>query len=421
MIGSLLQAVLDQPDDDAIRLVYADAIEDRNYAEYIRLDITADPHDLEAWNKNCERRRELLTPVTAKNWFPGFWNDLPSVMVRSSGKIEYYNAVTDELCWVTVNNGFVEELFCTWNDWASHHSSVLARHPIQIVNLATWPVLSGPWKNVESLLKHYWPRIRFKQMTEHDRYAKHVIADFTATHYKPGDKVKFLGPKDERLEGVVIGGYQVDASFGTTWVILNDGQIVEIDGEEISAVPEDVSLVAPDYCSKYLSDPDAVLVKLYELEWLSVADVRREYFMSDKRRSYIYGKGRGKREYHSAPFSHGVDAIMNQLNGDFKTDYNVCFLNRYDSPQDHLGWHADDSPTMDRSHPIAVISVGAEREIWWRKNGQTGVVPWENRQRLRHGSLFVMPRWFQDHFQHRIPKADRDCGTRISMTFRRYV
>jgi alkylated DNA repair dioxygenase AlkB len=76
---------------------------------------------------------------------------------------------------------------------------------------------------------------------------------------------------------------------------------------------------------------------------------------------------------------------------------------------------------MDSAHPIAVVSFGCEREIWWRKIGEKGVVPPENRQLLRHGSLFVMPAGFQDLYEHRIPKSPGTTHTRISLTFRRYI
>ncbi len=47
-------------------------------------------------------------------------------------------------------------------------------------------------------------------------------------------------------------------------------------------------------------------------------------------------------------------------------------------------------------------------------------MPPENKQRLKSGSLFVMPAGFQDLYHHRIPRSDRECGTRISLTFRRH-
>lgn len=158
--------------------------------------------------------------------------------------------------------------------------------------------------------------------------------------------------------------------------------------------------------------------------WIQVTPARLECFMSADPSTYTYGSGVGVRTYTPVPYSDEVTFIQNHLNFQLRQknwSYNVCFLNRYDNSQMQLGWHADDSPGMDMDHPIAVVSFGQPREIWWRPNGQTGVVPPEQRQLLEHGSLFIMPAGFQRTHQHRIPKGDREMSTRVSMTFRHYV
>jgi hypothetical protein len=47
-----------------------------------------------------------------------------------------------------------------------------------------------------------------------------------------------------------------------------------------------------------------------------------------------------------------------------------------------------------------------------------GTIPNEWRQLLGDGSLFIMPAGMQDSHKHKIPKHDRDCGPRVSLTFR---
>lgn len=164
-----------------------------------------------------------------------------------------------------------------------------------------------------------------------------------------------------------------------------------------------------------------------DLTWLEVTEARKEYFMSDRPRSYVYKTWEGGREYHSAPFTEQVQSLLNTLNAKtgpsehVRGQYNVCFLNRYDDQKNHLGWHADDSPEMDHDHPIAVVSFGAEREIWWKPKMHKGPIPPEWRRVLQHGSMFFMPAGFQKTHLHRIPKADRPVGVRVSLTFRHYV
>lgn len=180
-------------------------------------------------------------------------------------------------------------------------------------------------------------------------------------------------------------------------------------------------MMTPSYFADFVPYPDFNFMHLRDdLQWLEVTEARKEYFMSDVSRSYTYGKGDYAREYHSNPYSPIVERMQADLNETTHCQYNVCFLNRYDTQKHQLGWHADDSPSMDSNHPIAVISFGAEREIWWKLQSDKGVVPAQQRCKLEHGSLFVMPAGFQELYFHRIPKADREVGIRISLTFRRY-
>jgi alkylated DNA repair dioxygenase AlkB len=176
-----------------------------------------------------------------------------------------------------------------------------------------------------------------------------------------------------------------------------------------------------DYDKNWREYADLVLAHLLgDLTWLEVTPARKEYFMSDRPRSYAYKTFDGVRDYQSSPYTDKVDRIRHLLNVP-GVDYNVCFLNRYDGQHNQLGWHADDSPEMDHDHPIAVVSFGAAREIWWKPKDFKGEVPPEWRRKLEHGSLFVMPAGFQRDYLHRIPKAGRDVGVRVSLTFRRYV
>lgn len=160
---------------------------------------------------------------------------------------------------------------------------------------------------------------------------------------------------------------------------------------------------------------------LNDLTWLNVTEARKEYFMATENLSYTYGSGVAARTYTSSTFTEQVSQMLNSLNDEYKCNYNVCFLNRYDSLKNQLGWHADDSPEMNPEHDICVISFGAEREIWWKLKEVKGNLPPENKQILHNGSLFIMPAGFQKNHFHKIPKADKNCDIRISLTFRNYI
>lgn len=176
----------------------------------------------------------------------------------------------------------------------------------------------------------------------------------------------------------------------------------------------------PVYESVYIDKHEVFELLRNEVLWVNRDAPRDECFMATETLEYTYGKG-FTRTYNSVPLHNLVQEIMDKLNSDFGCQYNVCFLNYYKSEKEQLGWHSDDSPEMDPTHPIAVVSFGATREIWIKEKEVTGNIPDDNKYKLENGSLFVMPSGFQETMLHKIPKADRPCGGRISLTFRKFI
>lgn len=170
---------------------------------------------------------------------------------------------------------------------------------------------------------------------------------------------------------------------------------------------------------------------LTKLDWVHKGEnvPRREYYVHDKALPYFYGDPKFGRLYDSQAPDPVITMIRRLLFADLGVDFDVVFLNIYDHERHHLGWHADDSPEMSDEHPIVTVSLGAEREIWFtpkRGEGRPKDLPAERfvfpaKQRLGHGSACVMLPGMQDTHLHRIPKSDRACGPRISLTFRKFV
>jgi alkylated DNA repair dioxygenase AlkB len=188
------------------------------------------------------------------------------------------------------------------------------------------------------------------------------------------------------------------------------------------------------YIPNFVQDPDRTLEALQNgLEWERRSDAPRcEYYCNDFPNPYVYGRGRGVREYLPRPMIPAILAIRLELEKLAPTLYpnivpkfEVCFLNRYLNQSDHLGWHADDSPEMDDARPIVTVSLGVEREICFRPKKQFDATVYEDqsetRLKLGNGSACFMAPGMQDRFEHRIPKASFQCGERISLTFRGYV
>ncbi len=163
----------------------------------------------------------------------------------------------------------------------------------------------------------------------------------------------------------------------------------------------------------------ALFSLVHTVPWVRIGSTpRHECWMAP--RDYTYGAEAFARTYQGLPMHPLVETIRDRLTDKLGVTFDGCFLNRYDGSRDHLGWHADDSPEMDDARPIAVISVGREREIWFRPKGKGG--PATDRLLLHAGSALIMPPGMQDGWEHRIPKDDRQSDeTRISMTFRGLV
>lgn len=174
------------------------------------------------------------------------------------------------------------------------------------------------------------------------------------------------------------------------------------------------------YISDFIPLPHLAFAELWAgLAWRSIAGNRLEYYCNDFDRPYTYGQKEYARTYEPQPYHPLITMMREQLEDLTGHKFEVCFLNGYRDGKDQLGWHADDSPEMDDARPIGIISLGAEREIWFRGNDRKDDVA---KLKLASGSLCLMDPGMQDTHQHRIPKSPvQNCPPRISLTFRGYV
>ena len=96
-----------------------------------------------------------------------------------------------------------------------------------------------------------------------------------------------------------------------------------------------------------------------------------------------------------------------------KTPYNAVLCNLYRNGNDSVGLHADAEPEM--GPVIGSVSLGVERIF--RLKAQNGALAF--RERLPHGSLFIMAGQTQKIFKHEVPKEPEITQPRINLTFRR--
>ena len=174
------------------------------------------------------------------------------------------------------------------------------------------------------------------------------------------------------------------------------------------------------YVPNFIENPAAVFETLWnDIAWLRIGNTpRREYYCNDFPKDYTYGSGAGVRTYAPQPYHPLMLGMRRKLEAFAKASFEALFLNGYENCRDSLGWHADKSPEMDPKRPIGIISVGAEREIWFAPNDNLKDV---TKLKLESGSLCLMAAGMQETHVHRIPKAGYECGPRISLTYRGYI
>ncbi len=177
-------------------------------------------------------------------------------------------------------------------------------------------------------------------------------------------------------------------------------------------------LYIPNYIPANIAD--AEFDRLWnELDWVQRESApRREYWMNIPGVPYTYGSGEYARTYDAQAWDEFVHNLMDQMNSEFDIKLDCCFVNGYEHQRQHLGWHADDSPEMNPEQPVISVSLGAEREIWYREQANHENV---TKVLLGHGSLFMMPPGMQQTHDHRIPKAPRVVGPRVSLTYRSLI
>ena len=174
-----------------------------------------------------------------------------------------------------------------------------------------------------------------------------------------------------------------------------------------------------EYLPGFVADQMGVFDALWaELDWERRPDApRREYWTNVLGRDYSYGHGAGRRTYSSRPTHPAVEAVADALEARMGWRYEGMFANGYENERDGLGWHADDDPAIDHTRPIAVVTVGAGRDIQFKPiaGGEA------EKLFLDPGSLLLMRAGMQGTHLHRIPKASFRAAPRVSLTFRGLV
>ena len=148
--AAFMRTIIERPDDDLPRLVYADYLDERGEAEraefirvqceLARLMLTCPCRGYYCTSLTCDwtsdygslrrRERELL------NFGTFAWTRWLQMMigVAEPGRLP-------DLRW-EFHRGFVESITCSWADWQRHAYAIRAATPLRVVRLTRWP---GGW------------------------------------------------------------------------------------------------------------------------------------------------------------------------------------------------------------------------------------------------------------------------------------
>ena len=154
---SFLDAIIAEPEDDAVRLIYADWIDqqgEHDRASLIR--IQCELEDLRKTDyqcpfegrpvincpcKDCSLDRcqtQLLTYKSRRDWFYGLVLSESEFTDKECIWFEHLGISTMIHLW---NRGFVSTVACEWLDWNAQADWIIRHHPIEEVSLLTWPKL----------------------------------------------------------------------------------------------------------------------------------------------------------------------------------------------------------------------------------------------------------------------------------------
>lgn len=116
------------------------------------------------------------------------------------------------------------------------------------------------------------------------------------------------------------------------------------------------------------------------------------------------------------PWPPVLQALRDRLQVVTGEPYNAVLLNLYRDGKDSVAWHSDYEVRAGLQPAIASLTLGAARRFMMRpKPGHDGnSLAFD----LPSGSLLLMGRGTQEHWEHHVPKTARPVGPRINLTFR---
>jgi alkylated DNA repair dioxygenase AlkB len=121
-------------------------------------------------------------------------------------------------------------------------------------------------------------------------------------------------------------------------------------------------------------------------------------------------------EWPATPFPDAIVSLLNRVAVEAGFEPNNCLANYYPTGESTMGFHSDSTAELEPGTGIAVVSLGAERIITFRRIDDKTV---SESYRLPSGSLLWMCPEMQTEWRHAILADAATTDGRISLTFRR--
>ena len=142
---------------------------------------------------------------------------------------------------------------------------------------------------------------------------------------------------------------------------------------------------------------------------------------------------------HSQPLTSELDQLLQQINEEFKADYNGILINEYLPPNDYLSAHSDDERSLGNIGVLGIVlnyaqprtfrirakmpttiqfTDGLGRETETSFKGEKEIV---RDFEFVDCSIYLMSGDFQKIFEHEVPIRKKCSGKRISFTFRKHL
>ncbi len=121
-------------------------------------------------------------------------------------------------------------------------------------------------------------------------------------------------------------------------------------------------------------------------------------------------------EYPETPFPSDLLPLIDMLDARLGVRFNNCLLNYYETGDNTMGFHSDDTAGLFPATGVAIVSLGSVRHITYRSKDKPDI---QKSFALQPGSLLYMDDSIQEKWLHAI-KRQKDAGPRISLTWRAF-